>query len=378
MPATLLDLAGADHRTAIRVATVPADHVYVRHVDPESPLIGEWRVERLADPDPDFPARSAVSRWWPPAMLEPEWVADNHARFDIFHVQFGFDARSPAQLADLTHALRENGRPLIYTVHDLRNPHHEARAAHDAHLDVLVPAAARLITLTPGAAAEIKDRWGRDAVVLPHPHVVDFARMRSAHTHARAVEPDAEGEFRVGVHVKSLRASMDPLPVIRVLVEAVRDIPGAVLQVNGHTDVLDPAGARYERPLAEYLHAAASAGLIELEVHDFFEDGALWDYLESLTVSVLPYRFGTHSGWMEACRDLGTAVIAPDCGFYRDQGPVFSYDHSEAGLDAATLVRAVHEAHERRPPAPASIADRRAERQRIATAHARLYGELLA
>ena len=42
---------------------------------------------------------------------------------------------------------------------------------------------------------------------------------------------------------------------------------------------------------------------------------------------MLPYRFGTHSGWLEACFDLGTAVIAPSCGFYGQQHPcgVFTY-----------------------------------------------------
>ena len=31
-------------------------------------------------------------------------------------------------------------------------------------------------------------------------------------------------------------------------------------------------------------------------------------------------KFGTHSGLLEACRDLGTAVVAPACGAYGDQG----------------------------------------------------------
>jgi hypothetical protein len=31
------------------------------------------------------------------------------------------------------------------------------------------------------------------------------------------------------------------------------------------------------------------------------------------------YWFGTHSGWLEACFDLGTAVIAPNCGYYHQK-----------------------------------------------------------
>src|SRR5690606_34808992 len=157
------------------------------------------RIERLADPDPDEPSQSAQSRWWPPAMLEAEWVRAN-PDFDLMHLQFGFDARTPEQLTDWLDALRDTGRPLVYTVHDLRNPHHLDRSLHDAQLDVLIPRADALVTLTEGAAAEITARWGRTPLVLSHPHVVDFETMQALADRERPT-----GTFRVGVHVKSLR-----------------------------------------------------------------------------------------------------------------------------------------------------------------------------
>ena len=53
--------------------------------------------------------------------------------------------------------------------------------------------------------------------------------------------PRAEaGGFRVGLHVKSLRASMDPLRRPPDARRAVAALPGAVLPVNGHRDVLEP------------------------------------------------------------------------------------------------------------------------------------------
>lgn len=307
-------------------------------------------------------------------MLEDTWVDEHRDEFDIFHIQFGFDARSPEQLRRLVEALRRARRPLVYTVHDLRNPHHESRGAHDAQLDVLIPAADALITLTPGAASEILRRWNREALVLPHPHVVDFDRMATVRPRSSRAR---RREFRIGVHVKSLRASMDPLPVIKALIPALRDIPGGVLQVNGHRDVLEPGGDRYDPALGEFLRTAAEQGLLELSVHDFLDDASLWDYLQSLDVSVLPYRFGTHSGWLEACRDLGTAVIAPDCGYFADQGPVIGYEHDETGLNPASLSSAVQRAYVSDPASPLSISDRRLQRRRIADAHARLYRELL-
>lgn len=351
------------------VASVPANHVYVRHLAPED---GSG-PRRLPDPRP---AKAATTQqWWPPVMLDSAWVEVHD--FDVFHVHFGFDARSPADLEALVTTLRRRGKPLVFTVHDLRNPHHLDRAAHDRHLDVLVPAADALITLTRGAADEIGARWGREAVVLPHPHVVPFDAMRSAaamrEVRGRGPRPR---EFRVGLHVKSLRAGMHPHPLLPVLVDVVRELPGAVLQVNGHKDVLLPGGARYDAALAEALQQHAEQGEIDLRIHDFLDDDALWAYLASLDVSVLPYRFGTHSGWLEACRDLGTAVIAPTCGYFADQAPVLSYGHDEQHFDAAGLAAAVRDAYAGHVAAPPSVEERRLQRARVAAEHARIYESL--
>lgn len=329
-------------------------------------------MHRLPDPHPGDPSRSAEQRWWPPVMLRPEWARE--AEFDVFHVQFGFDACSPEELRTLVAVLRERGKPLVLTVHDLRNPHHLDRALHDAQLDVLVPAADALITLTRGAAHEIRRRWGREAHVVGHPHVLELEEM--VRFQARARQRD-RSQFRVGVHVKSLRASMAPLRILPTLVETVRAIPGGVLQVNGHRDVLDPDGAARDEELAGWLEDRAAAGEIDLRVHDYFSDDELWDYLASLDACVLPYRFGTHSGWLEACRDIGTAVVAPSCGHYADQGPVHTYLHEEDVYDAASLVKAVLAAHRDHRPRPVAVAARRAQRLEVARAHASIYQGLL-
>lgn len=305
-------------------------------------------------------------------MLDPAWAAA--AAYDVFHLQFGFDAAPIEQLSKLVRTVKSRGRPFVYTVHDLRNPHHPHREAHDEQLDVLVSEADALITLTTGAADEIEARWGRRPVVVPHPHVVDLRTMAIAQD-CRARRRSAS--FRVGVHVKSLRASMDPLRLLPDLVETVRSLPGAELQVNAHHDVLDPDGARRDEQLARYLADAARARDLRLDVHDYLSDWDLWCYLSSLDVSVLPYRFGTHSGWLEACRDLGTTVIAPTCGYFADQGPVLTYVHDEETYDPSSLVAAVVEAYETRPQWGAGVAERRAQRRGVADAHAQIYLDLL-
>jgi hypothetical protein len=298
-------------------------------------------------------------------MLSPDWVREHRAEFDVMHVHFGFDAQSSQVLAALIAELRRWDKRLVYTAHDLRNPHHLDRRAHDAHLDVLIPAADQVITLTPGAAAEIRRRWNRTPTVLPHPHVVEFERF--------GPRPPGGGSWTVGVHAKSVRASMAPLPVIAAVADVVGELPGARLQVNVHHDVADTDGARHDPVLMRWLRDAELTGALDLVVHDCFTDEELWRYLESLDLSVLPYRFGTHSGWLEACFDLGTAVLAPTCGFFAQQRPCLSYRHDEQGLDVTSLQDAVRTAYEQRPVWQASLADRRRERAELAIAHRAVY-----
>ncbi|MET9463896.1 glycosyltransferase family 1 protein [Streptomyces sp. NPDC006544] len=349
----------------IRVASVPAGHVYVRHCSAHEPDV----VRRLRDPRP-LGAPSTSQRWWPPVMLDPDWVRAHHDEFDVFHLHFGFDAQSPAQLSALADALRRHGKPLVYTVHDLRNPHQSDPAAHDAALDVIVPAAEHLVTLTPGAARSIRSRWNRTATVLPHPHVVELPRL----SRPRSIRD----RFRVGVHAKSLRANMAVLPVVRVLADTVAELRAAELQVNIHKEVADPASGAHDPKLLRALEELADAGRLTLTVHDYFDDQQLWDYLASLDLSVLPYRFGTHSGWLEACHDLGTAVAAPDCGFYAEQRPCLTYGHSQqGGLDEESLRDAVLTAYEERPAPRATTTHRTRERAELAAAHRALYASAL-
>jgi hypothetical protein len=49
-------------------------------------------------------------------MLSPAWVLDHHQGFDVFHVQFGFDAQDADRLGALVDALRAVRKPLVYTV----------------------------------------------------------------------------------------------------------------------------------------------------------------------------------------------------------------------------------------------------------------------
>ncbi|WP_253837996.1 glycosyltransferase [Actinokineospora globicatena] len=344
---------------------MPSRHVYVRHLGDPS---GSDAVVRLDDPRP-CRAPSGSQQWWPPVMLDPRWVREHHGEFDVFHIHFGFDAQEPKALRELVTALREHGKPLVYTVHDLRNPHHRDTRAHQEQLDVLVPAADAVITLTPGAARVIESTWDRTATVLPHPHVLVTpppVRTRSG-----------DDGFLVGLHAKSLRPNMAVVPVLEVLARTIRELPGARLRVDVHNDVIDPSGYWHCPETVSYLRAAHDDGRLDLRVHDCFTDDELWAYLSELDLSVLPYRFGTHSGWLEACYDLGTTVATSTCGFYPEQRPCLTYRHDESGLDEAALAAAVEYCYRERPLWQADPGVRSRERRELAKVHRALYEDVL-
>jgi glycosyltransferase involved in cell wall biosynthesis len=170
---------------------------------------------------------------------------------------------------------------------------------------------------------------------------------------------------------------MEPLPVIGALAGIVRTLPGARLRVDAHTDVVSSGYERFDPEVAAALRGLEREGALEMVVHDFFSDDELWDYLQCLDLSVLPYRFGTHSGWLEACYDLGTPVLVSDCGYYADQRPCLTYRTTTEGPDIESLGAAVRRAHTERPCWRASPIRRRQEREAIATAHRRIYEGVL-
>ena len=203
----------------------------------------------------------------------------------------------------------------------------------------------------------------------------------------------------VGVHFKSMRANMVGVPLLAALTEG-EGVGSGLLRVDVHSEIWEPQAPAFRGDLRTTLEHLEGREALELAVHDYFSDVELYDYLASLDVAVLPYRFGTHSGWLEACRDLGTAVVAPSCGCYSDQGTVFEYDCDDDGLDGASLRDAVRRAvdsiaaprrdegdpsltncGEVRSGSPSSLSTgewRRKQRERIAVAHEQLYRRVLA
>lgn len=378
----------------VRVVAVPAGHPYVAGVTAAEGL------EVLPD---TTPPGAEPGRWWPPVALDPAWVAAHAGDADLLHVHFGTESFAPEHLARTLAAAREAGWPVVLTVHDLEHPQLTDQAGYRAQLDVLVPGADALVTLTPGAAAEIRARWGRDALVVPHPRllgelpappaVADPAGAEPAPAESAGAEPAgaaAPGDERVvGLHLKDLRPNVDAPAATRALLAAVADLRASGLPVRAevrlHRAVRDGAARDEVRARC----AAADPASVRLVEHDRLDDDGLAAALAGLDACVLPYAHGTHSGWLELCWDLGVPVAAPAVGYYAEQHPDGSVATSGPVGDAAGLAGALRDLlgspASTRPGTAARAAlvrERRAARltadRAAAELHAALYRRLLA
>lgn len=365
-------ISGPSSTPRTRVLSLPAGHDYVRHaVGPATD------VEVLADPvlDPAEPAR-----WWPHPALEAAERPEVLDGADLVHVHFGYEHRTPGQVAEFVAAVRARGLPLLVTVHDLTNPHEPDPAAHLARTGHLVRGADAVITLTAGAAAEIRRLWGVDAHVIPHPRlmppeITEPHRRGRLDTlcdqHARTREPAPRA---VGVVLGSLRAGVAVEELLAPLAAALP--PGTRLAVMVRSDALAAA-----REPGHPRHAAAIeldrlAPAVEVRAHEHLSDADLCAALAGFGALVLPHRHGTHSGWLELCRDLGLPPAIPAIGHLVQQwGPdAASYDPARVTAEALTSeLHAALLAALDGPPVPPRSPD--AEDAAVARAHGELYRE---
>ncbi|MFK5645884.1 glycosyltransferase [Ornithinimicrobium sp. LYQ121] len=350
-------------RPPVRVQHIPAGHAYAEHLRPaeETPY-----PEVVHLPDPPVPG-APPGVWWPHPALEAAWVREHADEVDVVHLHFGTEGHTLGQLRAWLGALEETGMPLVLTVHDLAHPQLSDQTHYDEQLDLLVPAADALLTLTRGAADLVERRWGRRPAVVAHPHVVPLELVG-------APRPPHDG-LVVGLHLKSLRPNLDPLPVLGPLRAAVDRVAGAELVVHAHPEVMDPVFARYDADVHRELERLAADGRTRVVLTERMDDDQLYDYLRGLDVSVLAYAWGTHSGWVEACRDVGTWALAPDVGFVAEQGGVLTWGPVGEAPTVETLVGLLATA--RTAPPVVTADQRREQRGRLAAAHAALYRRLL-
>ncbi len=318
----------------LRVASVPFSDRYVDAVLPA----GAVRVG-----PPEVP-----SRW-----LDQRYLADHADEIDVLHLHSGYAHLGERELECWAEAVRRLGVPLVVTVHQLRDATQGSRSRHDGHLEAVLGTAEVVLTLTPSAADEIADRFGRTAIVLAHPSLA-------------VPDPDLGAERGlVGVQLGTASAAVpDPVAVARAAAS------GAV-SGGGRLRVLVQDGADVDPGVREM----AGNGEFELVVH---RPDELAGELQQLHVAVLPERCGTHSRDLEVCRDVGTRVVAPSCGFFADQwSEVVTYGNDEVdGLDPVSLTAAVSAALTRPMPRPADRVWREDQREAVRRVHAEVYAQV--
>lgn len=372
------------------VQPVPAAHPYSRRILPVD-LDPEFTV--LTDPKvPGAPK----DQWWPPRALDADWLTETTVGGrdgkqhqvnmpDVLHVHFGTESYTPGQLRQTVQALRAAGSALVVTVHDLQNPHLTDQDLHLEQLGVLVSAADEVLTLTRCAAAEIKDRWDRDATVVPHPHMASLDQLDEAADRPRRGAPQSGDSVKIGVHAKDLPANVEPLRVMEGLRAAVDLLSAQGISASVRVDA--QRGTQRPETLSRLQRACAEHGF-RMWVHNRLTDEEFAGDLQNLDVTVLPYTYGTHSGWVELCRDLGVPVAVSDVGCVAEQAaaPVPGVPADAASgvatftaADPHSLAAAIDELLARREHIrPATRAARAQQREQIAAVHAEVYNRALA
>jgi hypothetical protein len=299
-----------------------------------------------------------------PAAEPSPWLdaahLDAHAdEVDVLHLHAGDGATAAVAGQCWAETARRVGLPLVVTVHrvppSVRAARSPAEARYAAHLEAVLGTAEVVLTLTPGAADAIADRFGRTAIVVAHPSVA-------------APEPDLGAERGlVGLRLGPPAAGVpEPYDLVRAA------LSGAV-SGGGRLRVL----AEDERHAGRAVLDLAGRGELELVVASLAERPA---QLQQLHVAVLPEPPGTHSRDLEVCRDVGTLVVAPTSGWSAQQwSEVVSYGTDAGGrLDALSLTGAVGAALTRPMPRPADRTWRAEQRAAVQQVHAAVYRQVAA
>jgi beta-1,4-mannosyltransferase len=309
---------------------------------------------------------------WPqlPRFHDPAWVRDHASDWDVAHLHFTWEQYPVERFAAVLQAHRDAGRPVVWTAHDLRNPHTDDPRDDAPYLALLAAHAEAILTLTPGAAKEVRRRFGRHARVAPHGPLVPLDEIDAWRRRGRAVRTGrGDGPRRVLVLAKTLRANLD----LRTPCEVVAELASEGIPIE----------------LDVHLHDDADVEVLRREVPHHDLDGVRWRRGGRLTDTelfarvaeadalLLPYRWGTHSGFLEVATDLGTPVVVSDVGYLDEQAACRVVRRGDDGRpDRGHLTDALRELVTDGPDAAVPSSDRSHALEAFRTIHRAVYAEV--
>jgi hypothetical protein len=287
----------------------------------------------------------------PSPWLESRHLVAHADDVDVVHLPVGRHTGTahlpPAELECWTETVRQLAVPLVVTVHDVP----PGDGPDSARLAAVLGTAEVVFALTPGAADEVAERFGRTAIVVACPSLA---------------APDAALGAERGL--VGLRLPCGTAAAASGLLGAA--LSGAV-SGGGRLRVLLESG---DAPGTE-IEELAAGGRIEL-VRSGVRDRP--GQLRQLHVAVLPEPPGAHSRDLEICRDVGTRVVARRGGWFGEQwSEVVPYGTREDGTaDPLSLAAAVSAALTMAMPRPADRLWRQEQAAAVARVHRDVYAQV--
>lgn len=319
-----------DEVKAIQVVHVPARTPYARKLhDQTMQILNDTKVNDL-----DVP-RDATLGW----LLEHRpwhWL-------DVVHLHH-LDFEPTSHLTTLLAECRRAGVGVVFTAHDLV-PVFADQATHHRILKVLAEQQVPFVCLTAAAVDEARRLFGASPVLIPHGYVMEPG------TSARpASRPPGPTRFLL---YGSLRRNRDVELVLHCwrFARQLRNTSlHLLLRAPSRASLAEEAGTWQ----AILDHAVDPR--LAVDVLPFPSDAEVTEALGAADALVLPYRWASHSGQLEAALDSGVLPVAARTGFLPDQVTIHDgfadepvwFDWSD-GLEfayGARLLTSMQQAHE--------------------------------
>jgi len=282
-----------------------------------------------------------------------EWLVSQKTFdfFDLLHIH-SVELTSLETLQLALERCQSERKGIILTVHDTKPNFSQDLAMYNLALKTCVEAGARIVTLTKSAAKEIVKNLevaSSDIAVIPHGAVLSIDDHRW-YTRRRTQNSST---CILGMY-GGFRPNRDFLtPVVNIAF----GMPELDVKLILLTRAISPIELRQNEEMRRSIDIAISSNRINLRVYPFPSDEQIAQFLLDVSILIMPYRWGTHSGQLEAAFDLGVVPVISDVGYYYEQydqlrefveEPVwFNWSDSNEYAYGARLLEALYQGLER-------------------------------